>query len=312
MDKTNMWNERGLLVVSLTDINRFPKLLSLSPNRIVVAIPKQFNEEIYLSALMYEDSKINREKIDSILTAIKEGYLEQIDLKVENEEYEGIYKEIEGLKIEISNELMLKALSTKSHENIIWKFYYNPKPTKDIINFCKKNRVNIIDNKKLKTIINDYYLLNLDNSGHYTYKYYLKLKKQLSANSCMEGILLMVVLYLFIIFFLKGSSGFFGKSILEIIFWQFNILMFGLLFYIIKEKRRILYGVVEIIIGVKAINFALLKHGYPASFDNMEFQVYITMLTGMYLLIRGIDNLFIGAKDKTLVKRFKLFLKTFD
>lgn len=104
---------------------------------------------------------------------------------------------------------------------------------------------------------------------------------------------LFVSLYDLSIFIYKKSSG-----NLTIVVPTFSALALGIMLYKFRLKQRVLYGVSEIMVGVTVTVFHA-RTSYPAGhLDNPE--LYIAILTaGIYLIVRGLDNIDQGIKSKS-------------
>lgn len=72
----------------------------------------------------------------------------------------------------------------------------------------------------------------------------------------------------------------------------------GVVLFFIRLWFRIAYGSLEIITGIGAS--ALLFNQNPTGMDSLEPHLYFTVLTaGVYLIVRGLDNLHIGIASRT-------------
>ncbi|MGQ7945947.1 hypothetical protein [Flavobacterium sp. WC2509] len=83
-------------------------------------------------------------------------------------------------------------------------------------------------------------------------------------------------------------------------------LLTGLLLFVFREKQRLSYGVFELVVGVIAILalFKPLGFNYSSIEFNLEFN--IKLLGGLYIMVRGLDNMVKAVKNT----KIGLILKT--
>jgi hypothetical protein len=80
----------------------------------------------------------------------------------------------------------------------------------------------------------------------------------------------------------------------------------GLLLFIFREKQRLSYGVFELVVGIIAIMALFKPLGY--NYSNIEFNLdfNIKLLGGLYIMVRGLDNMVKAVKNT----KIGLILKT--
>lgn len=78
------------------------------------------------------------------------------------------------------------------------------------------------------------------------------------------------------------------------------ILFFGILLFVLREKQRLGYGLFEFLIG--AVGIILLFEPTKFNYDNMVFDMDfgIKLLGGLYIMVRGQDNIVKSLKNKKL------------
>ncbi len=83
------------------------------------------------------------------------------------------------------------------------------------------------------------------------------------------------------------------------------IILLSFILYIIREKWRLPYGFLEFSVGV----FSIIVIFYPSrfNFDEIPFDsnLFIKIIGGLYIMVRGIDNVMIALKDT----RFGIFFR---
>ena len=87
-----------------------------------------------------------------------------------------------------------------------------------------------------------------------------------------------------------------------------SVLIIGYLLFIFRQKKRLLYGFSEVIVGVMAaVLHAQRVIKGESSLNSPE--LYLAVLTAsVYLIVRGLENMSIGIKDKA---NYKILNKIF-
>lgn len=78
------------------------------------------------------------------------------------------------------------------------------------------------------------------------------------------------------------------------------IIFLGILLFVLREKQRLSYGVFEFLIGITAI--ILLFEPSNFNFESIEFNMdfSVKLLGGLYIMVRGQDNIVKSLKNKKL------------
>lgn len=78
------------------------------------------------------------------------------------------------------------------------------------------------------------------------------------------------------------------------------VIIAGISLFIFREKRRLSYGVFEFIVGI----IAIVSLFYPNNFDyskiNFDLDFNVKLLGGLYIMVRGQDNIVTSVKRKKL------------
>lgn len=86
-------------------------------------------------------------------------------------------------------------------------------------------------------------------------------------------------------------------------------MILGILLFKFRAKQRILYGITEIIAGLTVATSRV--HSEFSSDHPYNMELYIAVLTaGIYLVVRGLDNIDVGIKDKSNIKILKWLFTT--
>ncbi|MBF6650221.1 hypothetical protein [Methylobacter sp. BlB1] len=110
---------------------------------------------------------------------------------------------------------------------------------------------------------------------------------------------LLVVLHDLFLFLYKSSS-----EHLTVVVPAVLTLVLGISLYRLRLKQRVLYGISEVIVGI-TVAVSRVQSGFSIEHpDNTE--LYIAILTaGIYLVVRGLDNIDAGLKTKPNTRFFK-------
>lgn len=119
------------------------------------------------------------------------------------------------------------------------------------------------------------------------------------------GIIIGVASTLLALFVYKNLE----KIIATINIWGtiISICISGLLLFVFREKQRLSYGVFEFLVGVLAI--VLLFHSDNFDYSKIKFTLdfNVKLLGGLYIMVRGQDNIVKALKDTKLGVRLKNF-----
>ncbi|MCB0562521.1 MAG: hypothetical protein KDD09_26395, partial [Phaeodactylibacter sp.] len=63
--------------------------------------------------------------------------------------------------------------------------------------------------------------------------------------------------------------------------------------FVIRQKQRFLYGLIELIAGLSAIMFTLIEVDI---IEKLNLSFFLKILGGLYLTIRSFDNIIIGLR----------------
>jgi hypothetical protein len=85
------------------------------------------------------------------------------------------------------------------------------------------------------------------------------------------------------------------------------ILLLGLMLFIFREKYRLSYGIVELILGCTSVIIGVLN--YIPSTDKTLVELNIKIFGGLYIMVRGQENILKSIQNLIIGDRILRFLK---
>lgn len=111
--------------------------------------------------------------------------------------------------------------------------------------------------------------------------------------SFLINLILAILLLIGFVFFIRNFGDIIDKY--SNILWIIFLVIIGFGLYEVRLKRRQLYGFVEIGFGILTLVIVF----YPGLIlTNWDF--YLKIIAGLYVIVRGLDNLYIGSEKKRL------------
>jgi len=168
---------------------------------------------------------------------------------------------------------------------------------KDLQTYCKQINVRVLNLNEIKAKIeHEQKYLDIEKKVN-------KLNKDITKNvisSLLSGVISSLLVSLTITY---------AKNIYQTInIWGVVILIpfLGVFFYYIRSRFRLIYGITEFFVGV----FTSLKIFIP-SFDisNIHTDEYFQILGGLYIIVRGMDNIGKGLENTKFSFYWKIFFK---
>lgn len=83
-------------------------------------------------------------------------------------------------------------------------------------------------------------------------------------------------------------------------------LTLGIYFWLLRERFRLIYAVIELGAGLTTIFIVLSAIEFNFEFATWKFQNYMGIVGGLYILVRGIDNFTKTNSGSFLLDFFKL------
>lgn len=98
----------------------------------------------------------------------------------------------------------------------------------------------------------------------------------------------LIIAFLTVVYVLFSKS--YGIYI-QYILIAFYSLTLGIYFWLLRERFRLIYAVIELGAGLTTIFIVLSAIEFTFEFATWKFQNYMGIVGGLYILVRGIDNL---------------------
>lgn len=89
------------------------------------------------------------------------------------------------------------------------------------------------------------------------------------------------------------------------------IIVFGIILFIIRERQRLGYGIFEFLIGALSIIILFYSDSFDYSKINFTTDIYLKIAAGLYIMVRGQDNIVKAIKDTKLglkLRKYKIGL----
>jgi rRNA-processing protein FCF1 len=77
-------------------------------------------------------------------------------------------------------------------------------------------------------------------------------------------------------------------------------LIFGVILFVVRERQRLGYGIFEFLVGVISIIILFYSDDFDYSKINFTTDVYLKIAAGLYIMVRGQDNIVKAIKDTRL------------
>ncbi|MFH6942562.1 hypothetical protein [Flavobacterium sp. FlaQc-50] len=100
-----------------------------------------------------------------------------------------------------------------------------------------------------------------------------------------------VILSLTFFYFFKG----FQNYIKYFLIVTYSITL-GIYFWLLRERYKLIYGLLELMAGLASIFIVFNSTDFNFVFSSWKFENFMGIVGGLYILVRGIDNL---SKTKT-------------
>ena len=269
-------------------ILKFPKLLGLKIPDTEFLIIKDVIDELKVNS----DNRGNQyeDMTDLIIKASNKGTIEIINtsLDIYNDHYNILDTPLLSRK---KVTLLSAALGLKQNGDIV----KIATTDKRLIKSARSNDIQVISDEEIENLIENFIDPEKTDSTIQSkiVSYERNEKKYL-----FYGILLGVTLTLLSILIYKN----FQAIVYRINVWGtiILILLSGIALFIIREKQRLSYGIFELLVGM----FSIIIVFQPSDFDfsklilNSEF--YIRLLGGLYIMVRGQDNMLYSIRDSKL------------
>lgn len=156
-----------------------------------------------------------------------------------------------------------------------------------VINYAKINDLKVFSSKDLVM----YFGSNSSNDSQIKNEANKIEKKE--KWSILLNFVLSILFLIGFVFFIRNYANLIDD--LANVFWIILLIILGFLLFEIREKRKQLYGFVEIGFGILTLVIVF----YPGLIlSNWEF--YFKICAGLYVIVRGLDNVYKGSENRRL------------
>ena len=87
-----------------------------------------------------------------------------------------------------------------------------------------------------------------------------------------------------------------------------SMILLSFILYIVREKWRLPYGFLEFSVGVFSVWAVFFQSNFHYKAVLFDTNFYIRIIGGIYIMVRGIDNMMIATKDTNFALKFKKFI----
>lgn len=276
------------IILDTSILLRQPRILGLTIPDTKFLIPVTIVEEL-IERTRQRGAKFDR-RVDLIEKAAKQGTVSILAL---DESAIKQFRESHNLtklsKADISIVAIATSLKSKNEDVTIATL------DNDIIKFAQDNKIGVLSEIGVSELSSTFTESKTDNNNIQTEIVSYENKER---QSFWKGISIGIFATLIAIFAFKN---------IELVISTINvwgtiaiILLAGFGLFIFREKQRLAYGVFEFLVGVVAIIslFAPNDFDFNAITFNLDFN--IKLIGGLYIMVRGQDNIVKALKDKKI------------
>jgi hypothetical protein len=103
----------------------------------------------------------------------------------------------------------------------------------------------------------------------------------------------LIIALIFLIFTFRTD-----KTVINFFACVFISIYSGFYLWFLRKKLRLLYGIIEFIVGVVAVIVVLRSINYSYELLVLPIEKMMSFVGGLYIMVRGIDNCFQSEKGK--------------
>ncbi|HQS35613.1 MAG TPA: PIN domain-containing protein [Sediminibacterium sp.] len=163
---------------------------------------------------------------------------------------------------------------------------------KEIINFASTNGIEVLDNSGIENLIINF--SEQTNKSSTALKEEILTYERSERKTLIVEILIGVLVTVFAYLIFKNI----GKIVATIQVWGTItlILISGVALFVFRERRRLSYGVVEFLVGALAIIILFQPDNFNLSKVKFNFEFILKIFAGLYIMVRGQDNIIKAIK----------------
>ena len=276
------------IILDTSILLRQPRILGLEIPNTKFLIPLAIVEEL-IERTRQRGAKFDR-RVDLIEKAANQGTVSIVTL---DESAIKQFRESHNLtklsKADISIVAIAASLKSKNEDVTIATL------DNDIIKFAQDNKIGILSEVDASELSSTFTESQTDNNTIQTEIVSYENKEK---QNFWTGIFIGIFATLIAIFVYKN---------IELIISTINvwgtiavILFVGIGLFIFREKQRLAYGVFEFLVGVVAIISLFIPKDFDFNTIKFNLDFNIKLIGGLYIMVRGQDNIVKALKDKKL------------
>ncbi len=281
------------IILDTNILLRQPRVLGLDIPDTEFLIPLEVIEELNVRA-QNRGANFDR-RIDLIEKANLQGTVSIINVDTQTiQQYHELFKSTKLSSVDIS--ILAIALNLKNKgENV-----YVATQDKDILKVAHDNNIGILSEVDANDLFSKF--IEPETESETIQKEIISYENKEKFN-LWTGILIGIVATLIATLIYKNID----KILSTINVWGTItvILLAGIGLFIFREKKRFSYGVFEFLVGVVAIITLFSPNDFDFTTINFNLDFNIKLVGGLYIMVRGQDNIVKSQKDK----KFGLWLK---
>lgn len=274
------------IILDTNIILRQPKVLGLKIPQVHFLIPLDVIEELNVRANSRGASSDKR--IDLIQKASEDGTVSIINTDLPR--YRQFREKFQANNLSNTDlAILAMAVDFKMKEQDVKIASHD----KEIINFANTNGIEVLDNSGIENFILNF--SGQTNQSSTSLKNEILTYERSERKTLIFGILIGVIVTIVAYLIFK----YIGKIVSTFQVWGTVtlILISGVALFVFRERQRLSYGVVEFLVGILAIITLFQPDNFDLSKVNFNFEFIIKILAGLYIMVRGQDNIIKAIKD---------------
>jgi rRNA maturation endonuclease Nob1 len=276
------------IILDTSILLRQPRILGLTIPDTKFLIPIAIVEEL-IERTRQRGAKFDR-RVDLIEKAAKQGTVSILALDESSiKQFRESHNLTKLSKADISIVAIATSLKSKNEDVTIATL------DNDIIKFAQDNKIGVLSEVGVSELSSTFTESQTDNNNIQTEIVSYENKER---QSFWKGISIGIFATLIAIFAFKN---------IELVISTINvwgtitiILLAGFGLFIFREKQRLAYGVFEFLVGVVAIISLFAPNDFDFNTITFNLDFNIKLIGGLYIMVRGQDNIVKALKDKKI------------
>lgn len=276
------------IILDTSILLRQPRILGLTIPDTKFLVPLAIVEEL-IERTRQRGAKFDR-RVDLIEKAAHQGTVSILNLdESEIKQFRESHNLTKLSKADISIVAIATSLKSKNEDVTIATL------DRDIIKFAQDNKIGVLSEVGESELSSTFAESRTDNSTIQTEIISYENKEK---QSFWTGIFIGIFATLIAVFAYKNIK----LVISTINVWGTIaiILLSGFGLFIFREKQRLAYGVFEFLVGVVAIISLFTPNNFDFNAITFNLDFNIKLIGGLYIMVRGQDNIVKALKDKKI------------